>query len=195
MSRIGRKAIAVPAGVTVKISAQAVEVQGPKGKLATPVPRGLAFRQEGNQLLVRPQTMPAAEVRKEELDRLTQTDKATWGLARALAANAIRGVTQGYVKELEIVGVGYKAEVQGKKALFSLGFSQPVEFAIPEGIQISVDKQTRVTVSGIDKQLVGQVAKEIRSLRPPDPYKQKGIRFVGELLRKKAGKAAATATK
>jgi large subunit ribosomal protein L6 len=126
---------------------------------------------------------------------LTHAEKATWGLARALAANAIRGVTQGYVKELEIVGVGYKAEVQGKKALFSLGFSQPVEFAIPDGIQISVDKQTRVTVSGIDKQLVGQVAKEIRSLRPPDPYKQKGIRFVGELLRKKAGKAAATATK
>jgi len=195
MSRIGRKAIAVPAGVTVKISAQAVEVQGPKGKLATPVPRGLAFRQEGNQLLVRPQVMPAAEVRKEELDRLTQADKATWGLARALAANAIRGVTQGYTKELEIVGVGYKAEVQGKKALFSLGYSQPVEYPIPDGIQMSVEKQTRVTVSGIDKQLVGQVAKEIRSLRPPDPYKQKGIRFVGELLRKKAGKAAATATK
>ncbi|OFV84081.1 MAG: 50S ribosomal protein L6 [Acidobacteria bacterium RIFCSPHIGHO2_12_FULL_67_30] len=195
MSRIGRKAIEVPAGVTVKISAQAVEVQGPKGRLATPVPRGLEFRQEGNQLLVRPQTMPAAEVRKEELDRLTHSDKATWGLARALAANAIRGVTQGYSKELEIVGVGYKAEVQGKKALFSLGYSQPVEYPIPDGIQMSVEKQTRVTVSGIDKQLVGQVAKEIRSLRPPDPYKQKGIRFVGELLRKKAGKAAATATK
>src|SRR3990172_12253914 len=115
MGRIGRKAIALPGGGTVKISAQAVEVQGPKGRLATPVPRGLEFRQEGNQLLVRPQTMPAAEVRKEELDRLTHSDKATWGLARALAANAIRGVTQGYSKELEIVGVGYKAEIQDRK--------------------------------------------------------------------------------
>lgn len=195
MSRIGRKAIALPAGVTVKISAQAVEVQGPKGRLATPVPRGLEFRQEGNLLLVRPQAMPAVEVSKDDLDHLTRGDKATWGLARALAANAIQGVTQGFRKELEIVGVGYKAEVQGKKAFFSLGYSQPVEYAIPEGIQISIEKQTRVAVSGIDKQLVGQVAKEIRSLRPPDPYKQKGIRFAGELLRKKAGKAAATATK
>ena len=195
MSRIGRKAIALPAGVTVKISAQAVEVQGPKGRLATPVPRGLEFRQEGNLLLVRPQAMPAVEVSKDDLDRLTRADKATWGLARALAANAIQGVTQGFRKELEIVGVGYKAEVQGKKVLFSLGYSQPVEYAIPEGIQISIEKQTRVAVSGIDKQLVGQVAKEICSLRPPDPYKQKGIRFAGELLRKKAGKAAATATK
>lgn len=195
MSRIGRKAIALPAGVTVKISAQAVEVQGPKGRLATPVPRGLQFRQEGADLLCRPDSMPTAEVRKENLDQLTNVQKALWGLARALAANAIQGVTQGFRKELEIVGVGYKAEVQGKKVLFSLGYSQPVEYAIPEGIQISIEKQTRVAVSGIDKQLVGQVAKEIRSLRPPDPYKQKGIRFAGELLRKKAGKAAATATK
>ena len=195
MSRIGRKAIALPAGVTVKISAQAVEVQGPKGRLATPVPRGMAVRQEGNLLLVRPQAMPAVEVSKDDLDHLTRADKATWGLARALAANAIQGVTHGFRKEPEIVAVGYKAEVQGKKALFSLGYSQPVEYAIPEGIQISIEKQTRVAVSGIDKQLVGQVAKEIRSLRPPDPYKQKGIRFAGELLRKKAGKAAATATK
>jgi len=195
MSRIGRKTIEVPSGVTVRISAQAVEIQGPKGKLTTPVPRGFQVRQEGNALLVRPEAMPKLEVKKEEIDVLTHAEKASWGLARALAANAILGVTKGFVKELEIVGVGYKAEVQGKKALFSLGYSQPVEFPIPEGIQITVEKATRVTVSGIDKQLVGQVAKEIRTLRPPDPYKQKGIRFVGEQLRKKAGKAAATATK
>lgn len=195
MSRIGRKPIAVPAGVTVKITPQGVEVQGPKGKLATPVPAGIRVQQEGKTLLVRPEAAPDAQVRREVLDQLSDTQKATWGLARALAANAIQGVTQGFSKEMDIVGVGYKAEVQGKKVLFSLGYSQPVEFPIPEGIHISVDKQTHVVVSGIDKQLVGQVAAEIRALRPPDPYKQKGIRFVGEVLRKKAGKAAATTTK
>ncbi|MBI4466131.1 MAG: 50S ribosomal protein L6 [Acidobacteria bacterium] len=195
MSRIGRKPIEVPAGVTVKITEQAVEVQGPKGKLSTPVPFGMRFQQQASTLMVRPVAMPEIEVRREALDHLPRQQKAAWGLARALAANAILGVTKGFAKELEIVGVGYKAEVQGKKAVFSLGYSQPVQFPIPDGIQISVDKQTRITVSGIDKQLVGQVAKEIRSLRPPDPYKQKGIRFVGELLRKKAGKAAATTTK
>lgn len=195
MSRIGRKPIEVPAGVTVKITEQAVEVQGPKGKLSTPVPFGMRFQQQASTLMVRPVAMPEIEVRREALDQLPRQQKAAWGLARALAANAILGVTKGFAKELEIVGVGYKAEVQGKKAVFSLGYSQPVQFPIPDGIQISVDKQTRITISGIDKQLVGQVAKEIRSLRPPDPYKQKGIRFVGELLRKKAGKAAATTTK
>src|SRR3990170_742504 len=187
MSRIGRKAIEVPKGVTVKITDDAVEMQGPKGRLATPVPEGVLFRQEGSKLLVRPVSAPEGPVEKGVLDRLSRPDKAKWGLALALAANALRGVTEGFSKELEIVGVGYKAEVQGKKVLFSLGYSRPVEYPIPDGIQMSVEKQTRVTVSGIDKQLVGQVAKEIRSLRPPDPYKQKGIRFAGELLRKKAG--------
>ena len=193
MSRIGRKAIPIPPGVTVNVTAQAVEVQGPKGRLATPVPPGMRFQQQGEVLVVRPEGALEGAVRKEVVDQLTHAEKAIWGLARALAANAVQGVTQGFSKALEIVGVGYKAEVKGKTVLFSLGYSQPVEFPIPEGIQISVDKLTRITVSGIDKQLVGQVAAEIRALRPPDPYKQKGVRFVGEVLRKKAGKAAATA--
>ncbi len=195
MSRIGRKPIDLPSGVNVKIAPQVVEFQGPKGKTSTPVPRGVLFRQDGSKLLVRPQAVPEGPVSKEALDRLSKSEKALWGLARALAANAVTGVTQGFSKELEIVGVGYKAEVQGRKVLFSLGYSKPVEFPLPEGIDVAVEKNTRVKVSGIDKRLVGQVAAEIRALRPPDSYKQKGIRLVGEVLRKKAGKAAATATK
>jgi len=195
MSRIGRKPIDLPSGVNVKIAPQVVEFQGPKGKTSTPVPRGVLFRQDGNKLLVRPQAVPEGPVSKEALDRLSKSERALWGLARALAANAVTGVTQGFAKELEIVGVGYKAEVQGRKVLFSLGYSRPVEFPLPEGIDVAVEKNTRVKVSGIDKRLVGQVAAEIRALRPPDSYKQKGIRLVGEVLRKKAGKAAATATK
>lgn len=195
MSRIGRKPIDLPSGVSVKITPLAVEIQGPKGKTSTPVPRGVLFRQDGSKLLVRPQAVPEGPVSKEVLDRLSKSERALWGLARALAANAVTGVTQGFSKELEIVGVGYKAEVQGRKVLFSLGYSKPVEFPLPEGIEVAVEKNTRVKVSGIDKRLVGQVAAEIRALRPPDSYKQKGIRMVGEVLRKKAGKAAATATK
>jgi large subunit ribosomal protein L6 len=116
-------------------------------------------------------------------------------MARALAQNAIKGVTEGFTKELDIVGVGYRAAVEGSKVVFALGFSHPVEFKVPDGIKIAVEKQTRVTVSGIDRQQVGQVAAEIRGLRRPDPYKQKGIRYVGEQLKKKAGKAGATGAK
>lgn len=195
MSRIGRKPIEIPTGVTVKITPQVVEVQGPKGKMATPVPPGMLFRQEGSHLLVRPAAVPEGPVPKDVLIALSRVERATWGLARALAANAVTGVTRGFSKELEIVGVGYKAEVQGRKVVFSLGYSKPVAFPLPEGIEVSVEKMTRLKVSGIDKQLVGQVAAEMRALRPPDPYKQKGVRMVGEVLRKKAGKAAATATK
>ncbi|HSC77029.1 MAG TPA: 50S ribosomal protein L6 [Candidatus Acidoferrales bacterium] len=195
MSRIGRKPIDVPQGVSIKITPHAVEVQGPKGKTSAPVPPGVLFRQEGAKLVVRPAAVSEGPVSKAELDQLTRSEKANWGLARALAANAVHGVTQGFSKELEIVGVGYKAEVQGRKVLFSLGYSKPVEFPLPDGIEVAVEKATRVKVSGIDKQVVGQVAAEIRALRPPDPYKQKGVRLVGEVLRKKAGKAAATATK
>jgi len=195
MSRIGRKAIELPKGVTVKLGETALEVQGPKGRVATPLPPGVGAHQEGNALVFRPHGTPEGPVSKEALDRVDKGERARWGLARALAANAVRGVTEGFSKDLEIVGVGYKAEVQGRKVLFSLGYSKPVEFAIPAGIEISVDKATRVKVSGIDKQLVGQVTANIRALRPPDPYKQKGVRRVGEVLRKKAGKAAATTTK
>lgn len=196
MSRIGRRAIEIPRGVSVKISEAVVEVQGPKGKLSTALPPGVRCEQRDGRLVVRPEQSAGTSTDPELLASLSGPQRACWGLARALLANAIKGVTEGFTKELEIVGVGYRAEVKGKTVFLSLGYSRPVEFPIPEGIQVSVDKQTRVSVSGIDKQQVGEVAAELRALRPPDPYKQKGIRYLGELLRKKAGKAAAaTVTK
>ena len=179
MSRVGRKVIAVPQGVKVQVSPKALEVQGPKGKLQTPVPPGISFSLEGAELTC-----------KRSNDERQQ--RAFHGLARALAQNAVKGVTEGFSKELDIVGVGYKAAVEGTKVVFALGYSHPVEFKIPDGIKIAVDKQTRIVISGIDRQQVGQVAAEIRGLRKPDPYKQKGIRYVGEILKKKAGKAGAT---
>jgi large subunit ribosomal protein L6 len=182
MSRVGRKVIVIPKDVKVQVRDSRVEVQGPKGKLTTPVPPGITFAVEG------------AELRCQRGNDERQ-QRAFHGLARALAQNAIKGVTEGFSKELDIVGVGYKAAVEGNKVVFALGFSHPVVYPIPEGIKIAVDKQTRVVVSGIDRQQVGQVAAEIRSLRKPDPYKQKGIRYVGEILKKKAGKAGATGAK
>ncbi len=182
MSRVGRKPIAIPAGVKVAVKDAGVEVQGPKGKLVTPVPPGISFSVEGGQLLCK-RSGDEGPVR------------ALHGLARALAQNAVTGVSTGFTKELDIVGVGYKAQVEGKKVVFTLGYSHPVEFPIPEGISIAIDKQTHVVVSGFDRQRVGQVAAEIRKLRKPDPYKQKGIRYVGEVLKKKAGKAGATGSK
>ena len=182
MSRVGRKVIAVPAGGKVSVSEAALEVQGPKGKLTTPVPPGIRFALQGQEL--------SCQRANDE-----RQVRALHGLARALAQNAITGVTQGFTRDLDIVGVGYRAQVEGNKVVFALGYSHPVEFPIPEGIKIAVEKQTRVTVSGIDRQQVGQVAAEIRRLRRPDPYKQKGIRYVGEVLKKKAGKAGATGAK
>jgi large subunit ribosomal protein L6 len=182
MSRVGRKVIAVPAGVKVSVSESALEVQGPKGKLTTPVPPGITFALQGQEL----SCQRASDARQL---------RAFHGLARALAQNAITGVTMGFAKDLDIVGVGYRAQVEGNKVVFALGYSHPVEYQMPEGIKIAVEKQTRLTVSGIDRQKVGQVAAEIRSLRKPDPYKQKGIRYVGEVLKKKAGKAGATGAK
>jgi len=176
MSRIGNKVIAVPSGVKVQIKDGAVDVQGPKGKMSVSVPRGIRFEQKDGSL-----------VAKRESDE----QRALHGLARALVANAVTGVTQGFKKELDIVGVGYRAEVKGKNLVIALGFSHPIEFAIPEGIQIAVEKQTHLTVSGADKGQVGQVSANLRALRPPDPYKQKGIRITGERLKKKAGKAGA----
>ena len=179
MSRIGRKPIPVPSGVKIQISPAAVEVQGPKGKLTVRVPAGIHFEQKDGTLLA-----------------LRESDerRALHGLARALVANAVRGVTEGFKKDLEIVGVGYRAEVKGKSVVFALGYSHPVDFPIPEGIQITVEKQTRLTVSGADRGRVGQAAADIRALRPPDPDKQKGIRLSGERLKKKAGKAGAAKT-
>jgi large subunit ribosomal protein L6 len=179
MSRVGRKPIPIPKDVKVSVSATALSIQGPKGKLETPVPPGISFSINGTDLV-------CARKNDERMQR------AFHGLARALAQNAIKGVTEGFSKELDIVGVGYKANVEGSKVVFALGYSHPVEFKIPEGIKIAVDKQTHVVVSGIDRQKVGQVAAEIHGLRKPDPYKQKGIRYVGEILKKKAGKAGAT---
>jgi large subunit ribosomal protein L6 len=178
MSRIGRKPIVVPGGVKVALQGSRVEVQGPKGKLAVPLPAGIQFEQKDGTLTA---------------TRATEEHRALHGLARALVANAVRGVTEGFKKELDIVGVGYRAELKGKAVNFALGYSHPVEFPIPEGISVTVEKQTHIVVSGADKAKVGQVTANIRSLRPPDPYKQKGIRITGERLKKKAGKAGAKA--
>jgi large subunit ribosomal protein L6 len=178
MSRIGKKVIPVPKGVKIALQQGAVEVQGPKGKLLQPLPPGIGFELEGDQLHARPLREDA------ELGKFH-------GLARSLVANAVKGVTDGFRKDLDIVGVGYRAEVKGKQVHFALGYSHPVVFDIPTGIDVAIDKQTHVTVTGIDRQLVGQVAADIRSLRKPDPYKQKGVRYTGEVLKKKAGKTGA----
>src|SRR5882672_1650107 len=178
MSRIGNKPIPVPSGVKIAIAPDKIDVQGPKGKLSVVVPNGISFEQKDGILNVR---------------RSAEDFRAVHGLARALVANAVHGVTQGFKKDLDIVGVGYRAELKGKIVAFALGKSHPVEFPIPEGIQIAVDKQTHLVVTGADKAQVGQVAADLRSLRPPDPYKQKGVRITGERLKKKAGKAGAKA--
>ena len=178
MSRIGHKTIPVPSGVKIVLQDGRVEVQGPKGKLSIAVPHGITFEQKDGVLTAK---------------RATEEHRALHGLARALVANAVHGVTSGFKKELDIVGVGYRAELKGKIVSFALGKSHPIEFPIPEGIQVAVDKQTHVVVSGADKGQVGQVAANMRALRPPDPYKQKGVRITGERLKKKAGKAGAKA--
>jgi large subunit ribosomal protein L6 len=178
MSRIGKKPIAIPKGVTVKVISGAVEVQGPKGKLTQPFPSGINFELADGHLLAK-----------------TASDDPGLGkyhgLARSLVANAVAGVTDGFKRELDIVGVGYRAELKGKQVVFALGYSHAVVFDIPQGIDIAIEKQTHITVTGVDRQLVGQVAANIRRLRKPDPYKQKGVRYTGEQLKKKAGKTGA----
>ena len=178
MSRIGKKPIAVPSGVKINIQGNLVSVQGPKGKLDTPVPTGIKVEQKDGHLVA---------VREND------SQAALHGLARALVFNAVEGVTNGWKKELEIVGIGYRVELKAKNTVvFTLGFSHPIEFPLPNGIEVAVDpKQTRLTVSGIDRQKVGQVAADMRSLRPPDPYKNKGVRYAGERLKKKVGKTGA----
>ena len=176
MSRIGRKPIALPSGVEVDIQEGAVQVQGPLGALVTALPAGIRFEKKDRTLVA---------VRQND------SQAAVHGLARSLVANAVWGVSKGFQKELEIVGLGYRAENKGRMVVFNLGYSHPIEFPLPEGIQVAVEKQTRLTVSGADKQKVGQVAANMRALRPPDPYKQKGIRYVGERLKKKVGKTGA----
>ncbi len=178
MSRIGKKPIAVPKGVTAKVFEGAVEVQGPKGTLKQPFPRGINFELSDGHLIAKCSTDDP------ELGKFH-------GLARSLVANAVVGVTDGFKRELDIVGVGYRAEVKGKQMVFALGYSHPVVFDIPQGIDIAIEKQTHITVRGVDRQLVGQVAANIRRFREPDPYKQKGVRYTGEILKKKAGKTGA----
>ena len=175
MSRIGKKPIPLPKGVTVKIAGDAVEVQGPKGRLRQIVPPGIVFAQDNGTLVA-------------SLEREDGELRKFHGLARSLVANAVNGVTEGFKKELDIVGVGYRAELRGKQVVFALGYSHSVVFDVPTGIDIAIEKQTHVTVTGVDRQLVGQVAANIRRLRKPDPYKQKGVRYTGEVLKKKAGK-------
>src|SRR6185503_6623797 len=178
MSRIGKKPSAVPKVVTVAVKDDGVEVKGPKGTLKQMVPPGVKFEVKGSELIATT-VRPDADLSKFH------------GLARSLMANAVEGVTNGFKRELDIVGVGYRAEVKGKQVHFALGYSHPVVFDIPAGIDVAIEKQTHVTVTGIDRQLVGQVAADIRGLRRPDPYKQKGVRYTGEVLKKKVGKTGA----
>ena len=177
MSRIGKKPIPVPKGVQVNLKDGLVEVKGPKGQLSQSLPPGVSVALEDGQIVA--SVSEAREQRKFH------------GLGRTLVANAVQGVSEGFKRELDIVGVGYRAEVKGRDVHFALGYSHPVVFPLPQGIDVAIEKQTHVTVTGIDKQLVGQVAANMRSLRKPDPYKQKGVRYTGEVLKKKAGKTGA----
>ena len=178
MSRVGKKPIPVPGGVTVNVSEDYVEVQGPKGTLRQALPPGVRFELNDSVLVA-------------HLVREDRSLSKFHGLARSLVANAVHGVSEGFKKELDIVGIGYRAEVDGSQVVFALGYSHPVVFDIPEGIDVAIDKKTHITVSGIDRQRVGQVAADLRSLRKPDPYKQKGVRYTGEVLKKKVGKTGA----
>src|ERR1700684_877294 len=179
MSRIGKKPIPLPGGVKVQIGAQ-LQVTGPKGTLTVPIPEGIKIEQKAGIL---------------EILRDSDEHAALHGLTRALAANAVQGVSTGFTRELDIVGIGYRADVKGKVATFTLGYSHPIEVLLPDGVNLKIDKQTHLVLSGYDKQLVGQVAANIRALRKPDPYKNKGVRYTGEALRKKAGKTAGAGAK
>ncbi|KPK99111.1 MAG: 50S ribosomal protein L6 [Omnitrophica WOR_2 bacterium SM23_72] len=176
MSRIGKKPIAIPKDVKVEVRDGSVFVEGPKGKLNQSFSDRITIEVKDGQVLI-----------KRSLD--TKLDRSLHGLYRALIANMIKGVTTGYVKEMEIIGVGFKASVQGSSLNMQLGFSHPVQFPIPQGIKIETPKPTQIVVSGIDRELVGRIATEIRAVYPPEPYKGKGIRFVGEYVKKKVGKA------
>ena len=183
MSRIGRKPIAIPKGVTVAIQSGELEVKGAKGVLKTPIPEGVTFKIEEEQLIA---------------ERASDQQTALHGLARALANNAIQGVTEGFSKQMDVVGVGYKADVQGRKIVFALGYSHPIEFPLPEGIEAKAERmttkgsiqqyQTTITVTGIDKQKLGQVCAEMHKLRKPDAYKGKGVRYAGLPIKLKPGK-------
>jgi large subunit ribosomal protein L6 len=180
MSRIGKKPIPMPVGVkyTVSENGNTVLVEGPKGKVTAMLPGGIKLVQKDGTLIA---------------ERETDKQAAFHGLARALVFNAVTGVTTGWTKDLDIVGIGYRAELKGKNmVVFTLGYSHPIEFPLPTGIEVTIDpKQTHLTISGIDRQKVGQIAADMRSLRKPDPYKNKGVRYTGEKLKKKVGKTGA----
>lgn len=183
MSRVGKKPITIPSGVEVKIHDSELEVKGPKGTLKTPIPNGVQFKVEDGSLVA---------------TRESDNNAAFHGLGRALANNAIVGVTEGFSKKMDVVGVGYKADVQGKKIVFALGYSHPIEFPLPDGIEASAERvatkttinqyQLTLTISGIDKQKLGQVCAELNRLRKPDAYKGKGIRYADKLYKLKPGK-------
>ncbi len=179
MSRVGKKPIPLPKGVKITVGPEML-VEGPRGKLHVPIPDGISVRQNDGIL---------------EILRDSDQRAALHGLTRALAGAAVQGVSTGFTRELDITGTGYRADVKGKIATFTLGYSHPIELLLPEGVDLKIDKQTHLVLSGYDKQMVGQVAANIRSLRPPDPYKNKGVRYTGELLRKKAGKTAGATAK
>jgi len=186
MSRVGKKPIKIPAGVKVAISGDRIDVEGKKAKLSSPIPRGIRFEQKGDELIA---------VRDSD----EKPYPGLHGLARALAANIVMGVTQGFSKQLDVVGIGFKADARPKAVTLTLGYSHPIEFPIPEGITIKAEKQPRtlqnyvttLVISGPDKQLVGQVAADLRNLRRPDPYKGKGVRYSTEVVRLKVGKKGA----
>ena len=175
MSRIGKKAVPVPAGVTVTLEGQTVTVKGPKGQLAWTIVDEIEVKQDGGELSLSP---------RNDSTRA----KAMWGLSRTLVANMVQGVTQGFEETLELVGVGYRAALKGSDLSLALGFSHDVDIVAPSGITFAVPKQTEVKIAGIDKQLVGETAAKIRRIRPPEPYKGKGVRYAGEKVRRKEGK-------
>ena len=177
MSRIGKKPIRIPQGVKVQVEGATVRAEGPKGKLAQPVPAGLSARLENNELVI----TRAGDDRRV---------RALHGLARALVANMVTGVKDGFEKKLEIVGIGYRAQIQGRIIQLALGYSHPVIFPLPEGITAEIDKQTAITLRGADKALLGETAAKLRALRKPDPYKGKGVKYADEVIRRKVGKKA-----
>jgi len=178
MSRVGKRPITIPEGVKIQLKGDSLRVQGPKGSLEHRIPKGIKVEVEDGKIRVLRQS-----------DR--RQHKSLHGLTRSLVSNMVTGVTEGFKKSLEIVGVGYRAEVKGKVLNLVLGYSHPINYPIPEGISIGVERNVLITVEGIDKQIVGQIAAEIRSFRKPEPYKGKGVRYVGERVRKKVGKGSA----
>lgn len=181
MSRVGKKPIQIPKGVDVKVADEIINVKGPKGQLATPLPQGVTARVDDGNLV---------------FERQNNEFRAVHGLARALVANSIKGVTDGFTRQLDVVGVGYKVELRGKTLLFNLGYSHPIEFPVPEGIDVKVERMTKtipqyqatISITGVDKQRVGQLAADMRGLRQPDAYKGKGLRYSDEQLKLKPGK-------